>query len=153
MEMVTFLLDMGADVNERCWFIVRGDWFPIAEAAYSGSVEMVQLLLDRGAVLEGTRALHEAAHDNKVEMMQFLLDKGAEVNEVWPPLEAQDNYWSSYLGDGTPLAYAIAGSQENTEVVELLLESGANAWWRDSKGRSILERSKNTGNGRKIWPG
>jgi ankyrin repeat protein len=142
IEMVTFLLDMGADVNERCYFRMRGDWYPIAEAAYSGSIEMVQLLLDRGAALEGSGALHEAAHNDKVEMMQFLLDKGAEVNEVFPPLEVQDIYWTSYLEDGTPLAYVMAGSQENTEGVELLLERGANPWWRDSKGRSILERSK-----------
>lgn len=55
---------------------------PLMEAAEEGRLEVVQLLLSKGAAInhqdeDGETALMEAAEENKVECVTLLLNKGA----------------------------------------------------------------------------
>jgi ankyrin repeat protein len=84
-------------------------------ASVGGSVEVVQLLLDKGAEVNAQggqygNALQAASVGGSVEVVQLLLDKGAEVN-------AQGSLYGNALQ-----AASWGGS---VEVVQLLLDKGA----------------------------
>ena len=129
-EVDARLLDDGERFSERLRRTLRAFGFPDAfddwnrdgetplhlAAGYSDSVEVVDLLLDRGAKLEanpnGWTSLHYAARYNaSVAVVELLLDRGAD-------LEAANENGS------TPLHFA-AFDNDSVEVVALLLDRGA----------------------------
>ena len=109
---------------------IRGDPYkpPIYTAAQINHVDVVRVLLDHGANIEGTNAkrntaLHIAAGSASVEMVTLLLARGAKVDS----LNSQNR---------TPLNYASCApsvegkSQEDHDaarrvVIKLLLDHGA----------------------------
>ncbi|MBN2072161.1 MAG: ankyrin repeat domain-containing protein [Candidatus Krumholzibacteriota bacterium] len=146
-EMVRFLLEQGADVNHRD----RKADTPLSFACYRGNDEMVQILIDSGADLyfrnpHGETMLHYACQRGLPALAAHIVANGTD-------LETQS------INGGTPLAYA-AGS-DNTEIVRMLLENGANpnppvkkgdvtplifTTWRDAveSARILLENGANT---------
>lgn len=87
LETVTLLLDAGADIN-ICRF---GRQSPLLIAVSNGLVDIVKLLLSRGARVDlrapvvyspptGGTALHAAAIANNLELVELLLDSGANPN-------------------------------------------------------------------------
>jgi ankyrin repeat protein len=95
------------------------------DAAASGSVETIALVLDLGFSVHdrndfGEQALHTAAYAGNAPVVRLLLDAGAD-------LEARDANF-----DGTSLAYATVGSGEQAgqpgdwvETVRMLIDAGA----------------------------
>ncbi len=88
-EQVVTLLDEGLDVNARSPFVRTT---PLILAAWNNHLDMVRLLLDRGADanaedLTGWTALHAAAFAGNTEIMQLLLERGAVRSE---------SRWASY---------------------------------------------------------
>jgi cytohesin len=83
-ELVTFLLDHGADPTRRGKF----GRSPLAQAAF-GPPESVRILLDRGVPPDG-EALENAAGQGSTESVRLLLDRGAAVDgsraQRWTPL-------------------------------------------------------------------
>ena len=66
-------------------------WYPIIGG---GDLDMMQLLLDRGAKVEeqhflGTTALHWASSRDSVEMVELLVDNGADLNRVGRKFKAE----------------------------------------------------------------
>jgi len=94
----------------------KGGLTPLHAAAYSGSAEVVQLLLDHGAKLEdkanvsGATPLMVAAEENRVAVAELLIDRGADLS-----IPDRDGF--------TPLTQAWAKKQ--TEMVRLLKGRGA----------------------------
>ncbi|KAH8776255.1 ankyrin repeat protein [Diaporthe sp. PMI_573] len=91
-------------------------WPDAAVARVGGGVAVVQLLLDKGANINGVdkdggTPLWEAAGSGSVIFMRLLLDKCANINA------AHEYGW-------TPLSYATKNGHE--AVVRLLLDKGAN---------------------------
>ncbi|MBI5928231.1 MAG: ankyrin repeat domain-containing protein [Chloroflexi bacterium] len=80
-------------------------------AALSGNVEIAQILYDAGSTEGLGSALHAAIWQKNEAMLRWLLEHGADV-------QTRD-----YRGK-TPLE--AASEQENTTVVDLLKEFGAN---------------------------
>jgi ankyrin repeat protein len=80
VELVTLLLDRGANVNAQ-----GGKYSTALQAAAAskrGSVEKVRLLLDRGANVNAQggkygSALQAALHHGHAEVAYLLLDRGA----------------------------------------------------------------------------
>ena len=81
---------------------------PLAEAAVRGRLEMVKLLVERGAKVSGTNRdgntpLHVAAFMCHQKVVQFLLDKGASTNTKngrgETPIDVVSGDWSKGLGD------------------------------------------------------
>ena len=88
---------------------------PLHFAATNGDVELVKLLLDRGATInaatqDGWTALHFACLRGDEGLVQLLLDRGAVVSMTT----------KSGLS-----ALSIATSEGDPEIVELLLDRGA----------------------------
>lgn len=90
------------------------------EAARQSSIEIVDLLLEHGAVLSNSVALHAAAGSQnsdaeRVPMLSHLLDLGLDVNVID---ESQGIY-----SRGTPLWYAVSAGM--IERARFLMKNGA----------------------------
>ena len=119
VRIAQLLLEHNADVNTRR----NNRQTPLHIASYFGIVEMVRLLLDRGADPEadadgdmGSKPLHFVSHgkyrskEDGVHVAQLLLERGADVNT-----RRHDHR--------TPLH--VASYSGNVEIVYLLLDHGA----------------------------
>ena len=125
-------------------------------ARYSDSVEVVGLLLDRGASLEAVSdhgtPLHYAIRNNNasasvsVAVVELLLDRGTDLEAVtgngWTPLQTAASNSDSVavvellldrgadleavLENGATSLHLAARNNASVEVVELLLDRGAN---------------------------
>jgi uncharacterized protein len=101
---------------------------PLILASYTGSLELVQILVSKGAAVNynssmGT-ALMAAIVKNHVTVVQFLLEKGADVN-IWDERGT------------TPLIYAV--QFKNKEVIKLLLNHKPDTSHTDKNGKTAFE--------------
>ncbi|KAK5637085.1 hypothetical protein RRF57_012797 [Xylaria bambusicola] len=98
---------------------------PLLWAARDGHLDIVQILLDRGANIdmddnEGYSPLSWAAENGHVEVTKLLLDKGADMESV--------------AHNGTT-ALSLAAAYGNAEVVKLLIERGTNLEYMGTASR------------------
>jgi ankyrin repeat protein len=93
---------------------------PLAWAAKLGDVNLVEMLLKRGAGLEGGRptALQYALSENNTAMATLLVGHGADVNNA--------------AGYKPPLMCAVRAG--NDAIVSLLLDRGAEVNYEDAHG-------------------
>ncbi len=121
VDAIQLLLDRGANPNQICTVNNRTYTCPLSEALMAGSGETVELLIKRGASINGPKSpeppfrtpLHipvfatarRLTETGGVEMMQLCLDHGADINHAaWVvslPVENRDNNPCCYLT--TPL--------------------------------------------------
>jgi len=131
------LLDNGAKVDMVAGTGDWGDYWneasPLSVAMLYGNVEMVDLLLNRGADLyqqnktKKYMLVQYACHNDHVRVMQNLIDNGADVNR-------RDTYSSAH--PETPLI--IACKFNSFKVARLLLEKGADIDLADTYGMTPL---------------
>lgn len=81
LEIVTLLLDRGADVNSGDGW----DFTPLEAAATNNQIKVMELLIARGAIVNdfgdgGSYSLWRAAVEGKLEAVKFLLAHGANPN-------------------------------------------------------------------------
>lgn len=153
-RLVGLLLDHGVDPNQTgneynpppplWWAAFRGDVgiaellinkganvegvgsrFPLMAACRNGHLEMVKLLIDRGAQVNSRNVhgtpLSNAAETDQIEVMKYLIEKGANVDGK------DDRYYR-----WTPLMRAAAAG--SLEALILLLNNGANPDFKDTGG-------------------
>ncbi len=120
VEMVELLLSYGAELNPDASQLGDNMGY-LGCAASSAGLEMVQLLVEAGAEVDGrfwdgVTPVMEAANKS-IRILKYLVEQGADINA-----KAQE-------GD-TALIYAVHGG--NRECVEYLLSLGADteAVWR-----------------------
>ena len=122
IETVRLLLGKGADPNVHD---VYGVISALQQAAYQGSVEIVLLLLENGAMIhpdlphkkayrgpgeQTTDALQAASLGGSEDIAKLLLERGARLNAEMP-------------GKGSALYFAALGGHK--KIVQLLLDHGA----------------------------
>ena len=108
----------------------------LATAAGLGYVEIVRLLLDRGAEInvrnsKGMTPLLMAAHGGRTEIVSMLIKAGADVDTP----EREYGF--------TPLI--VASSKGHAETVEALLDAGADENIRANNGLTALQLARDSG--------
>ncbi|KAL6043700.1 Ankyrin repeat domain-containing protein 49, partial [Balamuthia mandrillaris] len=96
-------------------------------------VRVLQLLLDKGARLDqrdknGLTPLHRACYENNLHMIRVLLSKGADVRAE-DKFKSHPLHWASYTNG-------------RKDVVQLLLEHGADATHKNDHGETPVDNAK-----------
>ncbi|ORY03130.1 ankyrin repeat-containing domain protein [Clohesyomyces aquaticus] len=147
--LVRFLLEGGADPNRiQAPYDAPGAY--LQDAVRRSSLEVIELLLQHGARIEQSSAMHRAAEKGRIDVMELLLERGADVNEqlvknVWYSASyrtkfKKENGIVSDVSDDprpkwsheTPLHYSVLHRQ--VEATAWLVKNGADANIADSKG-------------------
>ena len=87
MPRVRWHLDRGMDPNVSWDDGISGELIPLVVATFYGHIDVVRLLLDRGADVDGTdgsghTALTVAMSNGNLAIAQLLISHGADVNKV-----------------------------------------------------------------------
>lgn len=132
-EMVTWLLDHGADPNSRC------DWdlTPASFAMYTAPLETINYLLQRGAdPLHGELLQCAIVREkpNGLDIVRQLVAQGAPIDEIKYANDPKSYYQRRPFGFGTPLHRAAELGR--VDIVKYLLEKGANPFKLDVKGHT-----------------
>jgi len=140
-DLIRRLLDLRAKVDARNSY---GETALMAAAA-KGNMEVVQLLVDRGAAVKqsGWNALIYAAWQGHTAVVKYLLGKGADIDAVSPNgvsalmLAARGGHFETVKlllweladpnlksgSDGSALVWALKAG--NSAIAELLRQAGA----------------------------
>lgn len=162
LETVRLLLDHGADPNAR----EEGDnTYPLHWSAASRSLEAVRALLDAGGDVHGVGDVHEldaigwatffhapgGAPGDNPEVASFLVERGAR-HHIFSAIcigdldlirklveenpEALDRRMSRFEQGQTPLHFAL--NRKRYDILDLLIELGADLEGEDKNGRTAL---------------
>jgi ankyrin repeat protein len=133
LEMVTRLLELNNGHPKY-----RDDYRKrrLRHAARSGTVPILQLLLDNGYTIPGSGALHGAAERNATDRMRFLVEQGADIDEVGSSEDSGPDH-AAVGNSRSPMHYAARSG--NQEAMELLESLGAKTDVRDIDGKTPKE--------------
>ncbi|TKA54557.1 hypothetical protein B0A55_12754 [Friedmanniomyces simplex] len=136
-EQLRWLLDHGANANVPC---ARTNDTPLSRASRMNSTQTVDLLLQHGAVLKDSNALHAAASgggpdEEVLAMMQHLIDLGADINALEVMHAKRSGHNIRVLG--TALHATIRAGKPAR--AQWLLEHGADGKIKNERGYSPLE--------------
>lgn len=117
-DLAIALIEKGASLN----LASDRSQSPLKEAIQTGDVEMVEMLLDRGASVGhkgfGYFPIHVAARQKNSDLVRLLIKRGANPNEISP------------ANGETPLELALANN--NWETAKVLISAGAKREISDS---------------------
>lgn len=121
---VELLLDLGASVHTKN----RSKWDALICAIKTKNVELVKILIDRGAEINSiSNPLIHAIMDEHVDLIKLLLSEGANIDAY------DETGW-------TPLMYAV--SRQYAQIVELLIDNGADLEFQNEDGHTALDIAK-----------
>jgi len=143
--LVRWLLSKGADPNfgcpqERKLNAMEADnesGFALDESAATSTTEVFDLLIDGGAKMEYSVALHRAvetteAHGDPTHMVKHLLELGFNI-------DGQDNHVRGPRGRGSPLTSTV--QYRDVERARFLLENGADPYLKTWWGKSAFDQA------------
>jgi ankyrin repeat protein len=177
LERLKALIDQGADVNAAIGFArmlrvgetradLTGTAWPLDVAVQQARVDMVKLLLAKGAKFHGgelAQATLARNQDESLAMITALLEKGADVNsrheigftalfgasykgynDVVKLLLAQPGIKLDETTDDGDTALMAAAEHGHAEIVEMLLKAGADVRITDVGGETAITRAQKT---------
>lgn len=147
LQLTKWFLAHGADPN----LISKWGHTPLDTAASKSHPDVyavIDVLIASGALLTHSNPLHNAlvaidTDSASFEMMEFLLSKGVEINGLSFANRPEFHKWNP----STPLHWAVRwhhkkrGRKNMYARIKWLLDHGADAGLRDSKGKRPLEEA------------
>ncbi|KAF2866648.1 ankyrin repeat-containing domain protein, partial [Massariosphaeria phaeospora] len=132
-EVVRQLLELGTPTQDGIGHFTE---HLVCCAAMKGHTEIVKILLDAGAKMNGEAryrgtALQSAVNGDHLETAKVLLEYGADPDAVQASVE--------------PSLY-LAARRGNVEMFELLLDTGANVYTKSYSGKTIRHGAEKHGN-------
>lgn len=126
VEIAELLIEADADLNATN--LIGHSALLATICSHKSRLELFDYLIRQGADplqrdRRGCNGLHYAARANKTDFIQRTLDLGVDVNAT------DHNGWS-------PLHWAVASTEDSTEIVRLLTHSGCDESLRDKQGRT-----------------
>jgi ankyrin repeat protein len=115
------LLKKGYDPN------CCADYEPLAAASLMGHTEIVELLIDNGAIIKDLYVI-SAIVNGRIDLVKLFIAKGAKL----PVFEPETS---------KPVLYYPA-SQANLEMVKLLVEHGYKPTEQDNQGTSVVIKTE-----------
>lgn len=156
-EVAALLLDLGVSTEVRD----GNDERPLHRAAFSGSLAVARLLVERGAEIDprerrfGGTPLGWASHSDRGEMIAFLgrhsrdfrtLCFTGRVDRVRELLAEDASLATQPAADGTaPLFWLPDDEEKAIAIAEALLAHGADRALLDREGRSAAEAARRRG--------
>ena len=148
LDVVRAWLDGGGDPNALSDRSGVGTITLLSEAAWRGNIDMMHLLISRGADVDATNAEGRTALNSLLNLIDFsvhtslpalrvLLSHGADVN-----LARIHSYSGSVLHGMSPLMCAAFAGGPN--MARLLLRAGADPEHRDGRNRTAEESYRST---------
>jgi ankyrin repeat protein len=159
IQTIRRLLELGADVDLSSKY----QWTPLHVAASNGHLDILELLIENGADLsrttdEGLSILHIAAQNGKIQIVRRLLELAASVDSVdddrWTPLQiaasnGHPEVVALLIDHGADIKRraadgrsAVHFARSNSDVMEKLLQAGADISTLDDAGRTVLFYSR-----------
>lgn len=148
-EIKHLILHKGADIHHYRLGVSN----PLARAAISDNLELVDFLISRNIFSPDSLALIQAAKNNNTKMAALLVDAGIKVNledRGYSALQAAVFHNNlelikMLLKAGAKNGGALIEAVKNNEphIVKLLLEAGLNVNHADSKGKTALSYTRN----------
>ncbi|KND86383.1 putative ankyrin repeat protein [Tolypocladium ophioglossoides CBS 100239] len=140
-EMALWLLSHGADLNKQTYI----DLTPMSYAIQFAPPDLVEELLNRGGDVQRGELLQHALDRpaDTVEVLGMLLDRGALLNATMYENHDASRRLYPFMEFGTPLHKAAAMGR--ADVVRYLLGWKADATVRDAKGRTAMDCADRAG--------
>ncbi|KAI3400052.1 hypothetical protein diail_4590 [Diaporthe ilicicola] len=140
-EMTLRLLDHGADLNKRTYI----DLTPMSYAIQFASPELIEKLLNRGGDVQRGELLQHALDrpTDTIEVLRMLIDRGAPLNAIMYEHHEASRRLYPFIEFGTPLHKAA--TMGKTDVVRFLLDRQADPAIKNTKGRTAVECAIRTG--------
>ena len=124
IAMVKLLLAAHADVDKKIGFSPGA----LGLAAASGELEVMRLLLDKGASAQTiSEAFVEAARHGQIEPLRLLIKRGVDLKKAGP--EAAEN----------AVGFHVGTEQKMAEAVNFLLDLGIDVNSRTKEGKTLLQ--------------
>jgi len=129
-QVVKKLIAHNANVN-----LLDGQgWSPLEWAIASDNFETVQVLLSNGVSIKKTTTpysspLHGAVAKGNLKISKALIARGADINHPIAIAEDESNF--------TPIH--LAATNNFPEIVDLLIQKGADVTVKTSKGQTVLD--------------
>ena len=140
-KLLTYLLEHGGDPGRsmespKHYFC----FLPLEFAAMSSTETIARLLIEHGATLKHTAALQLAARRRRerLEMVRLLVEAGIDVNGVEDDTSV-NQYGVNPAAQETALHSAARGGYK--DVIEFLLEHGADPEKKDASGYTAVDRA------------
>jgi hypothetical protein len=89
-EIIHLLIDKGADPSEQDYY---GGSTPLSTAAAYGINRSAKVLLERGANPNAGKPLSNAAYHGNIELMKLLVAKGADIDTAIEELKTRYDSW------------------------------------------------------------
>jgi len=162
LDVVKLLVRYGADVNKQHINLGTEYGYPLQNAiSEEHSLSLIRFLLDSGANpnLSQSRAtfyipIVNAYSKNNTTLVNLLLDRGANGSVLLPTLvkKGDINFIRRLISKGINLrsnegaeSLRIAAENGNFDIIQVLIENGANINARDSNGQTALSIAYDNG--------